>query len=101
MQLAHPHKGWENEHLATFLLSRLSFVASPITIADDIGTDLFCTLFDIAEHKGQPVLLPRRSIAVQIKSSREPIDIVPRLDYIARLEIPYYIGVCRSKSVDT
>lgn len=93
MQLAYPRKGWENEHLATFLLSRVAFVASPLTVGDDIGTDLFCTLFETAAHNGQPVLLPRSSIAVQIKSSRKPIDIVPQLEYIARLEMPYYLGV--------
>jgi hypothetical protein len=93
MQLAHPHKGWENEHLATFLLSRVAFVASPVTVSDDIGTDLFCTLFDRVEHDGQPELHPRRSIAVQVKSSKKPVDIVKNLGYIARLEVPYYLGV--------
>jgi hypothetical protein len=93
MQLAYPRKGWQNEHLATFLLSRVAFVASPLTVGDDIGTDLFCTLFETATHNGHPVLLPRSSIAVQIKSSRKPIDIVPQLEYIARLEIPYYLGI--------
>lgn len=93
MQLADPHKGWENEHLATFLLSRIAFVAAPITVGDDVGTDIFCTLFEPASHKGKPVLLPRRSIAVQIKSQKQPTDIAPRLDYLARLEVPYYLGI--------
>ncbi len=93
MQLAHPRKGWENEHLATFLLSRVAFVASPVTVADDIGTDIFCTLFEPGNHKGHPVLLPRSSIAVQIKSNKEPIDVASKLDYLARLEVPYYLGV--------
>ena len=92
MQLARPHKGWENEHLATFLLSRIAFVASPITVGDDIGADIFCTLFEVGEHKGKPVLLPRRSIAVQVKSKRETIEIASHLEYIARLEVPYYLG---------
>jgi hypothetical protein len=65
MQLASPHKGWENEHLATFLLSRIAFVAGPVTVADDIGTDIFCTLFEVGKHKGQDVLLPRSSIESQ------------------------------------
>jgi len=99
MQLAHPHRGWENEHLATFLLSRLAFISSPITVGDDIGTDIFCTLFEIGTHKGQPVLLPRSSIAVQVKSSRDPVDIAPHLDYIARVEVPYYLGVVHQKAL--
>jgi len=93
MQLAFPHKGWENEHLATFLLSRIAFVASPLKVGDDIGTDVFCTLFEIAKHKGQDVLLPRSSIAVQIKSNKDPVDVVSKLDYLHRLEVPYYLGV--------
>jgi len=97
MQLAHPHRGWENEHLATLLLSRLAFISSPITVGDDIGTDIFCTLFETGTHKGQPVLLLRSSIAVQVKSSRDPVDIAPHLDYIARLEVPYYLGIVNQK----
>ncbi len=98
MSLANTHKGWENEHLATFLLSRIAFVASPIKVADDVGTDLFCTLYDRSlrpsKRKGTrqvPVLVPRSSIAVQVKSTSKPFDVAPRLEYIARLEMPYYI----------
>src|SRR5262249_54759305 len=98
MQLAHPHKGWEKEHLATFLLSRLAFVSSPIKVGDDVGTDIFCTLFERRMHKTEegkeyPVLLPRNSIAVQVKPNREPVDIAPHLDYLERLEVPYYLGI--------
>lgn len=93
MQLATFHRGWENEHLATFLLSRIAFVASPIKIGDDIGTDLFCTLFATGKHNGKTVLLPQRSVAVQVKSDRSPVDIVPHLSYLAGLEVPYYLGV--------
>ncbi len=93
MHLAHPHKGWENEHLATFLLSRVAFVSSPITVGDDIGTDLLCTLFEAATHNQKPVLLPRSSFAVQVKSNRNPVSISPQLDYLDRLEVPYYLGV--------
>jgi hypothetical protein len=63
-------KGWENEHLATFLLSRIAFVANPVKVADDVGTDLFCTLFEITEGK----LFPRNSFALQAKSSAGEID---------------------------
>ena len=58
-QSAVPHKGWENEHLATFLLSRIAFVASPVKVGDDVGTDVFCTLFEVTKHKERDVLLPR------------------------------------------
>jgi len=97
MQLAPTHKGWENEHLATFLLSRIAFVASPVTVADDIGTDIFGTLFEVRKHKGQDVLLPRSSIAVQVKSNRNPVDVASKLDYLHRLEVPYYLGVVDQK----
>jgi len=93
MPLAVTHRGWENEHLATFLLSRVAFVASPVTVADDVGTDLFCTLYEHRLRNDVKVLVPRSSIAVQVKSSPEPVDIAERLDYPGRLEIPYYLGV--------
>ena len=93
MQLAVPHKGWENEHLATFLLSRIAFVASPVKVGDDVGTDVFCTLFEVTKHKERDVLLPRSSIAVQIKSNKDPVDVASKLDYLHRLEVPYYLGV--------
>src|SRR5438067_11849084 len=99
MQLAPTHKGWENEHLATFLLSRIAFVASPVTVADDIGTDIFCTLFEVAKHKRQDVLLPRSSIAVQIKSNSGPVDVASKLDYLHRLEVPYYLGVVNQEQL--
>jgi hypothetical protein len=93
MQLAVPHKGWENEHLATFLLSRIAFVAAPVKVGDDLGTDVFCTLFEVTKHKERDVLLPRSSIAVQIKSNRDAVDVASKLDYLHRLEVPYYLGV--------
>jgi hypothetical protein len=88
-------KGWENEHLATFLLSRISFVANPIKVADDIGTDLFCTLFEIAT--GQ--LFPRSSFAIQLKSSTGGFDVTGQLDYFERLELPFLVGVVDQKNL--
>jgi hypothetical protein len=82
-------KGWENEHLATFLLSRISFVANPIKVADDVGTDLFCCLFEIT--KGQ--LFPRSSFAIQLKSSKERIDASSKIEYFDKLELPFFVGV--------
>jgi hypothetical protein len=99
MQLARPHKGWENEHLATFLLSRIAFVSSPIKVGDDVGTDVLCTLFESAVHKGKPVILPRSSLAVQVKSNRQPISLSGKLDYLARLEVPFYLGVVDQKAL--
>lgn len=93
MALAKTHIGWENEHLATYLLSRIAFVARPVTVADDVGTDLFCTLFEDMEVSRQRTLVPTNSIAVQLKSSRRPIGASKKLAYLARLEMPYYVGV--------
>jgi hypothetical protein len=81
--------GWENEHLATFLLSRISFVASPVKIGDDVGTDLFCTLFEIAE--GQ--LFPRNSFAIQVKSSKDLIEATGKIEHLRKLELPFFVGV--------
>lgn len=94
MPLAPTHIGWENEHLATYLLSRMAFVASPIKIGDDVGTDLFCTMFERIETEKAKLLVPRNSIAVQIKSSGGSVSLSPsQLEYLARLESPYYIGI--------
>lgn len=87
--------GWENEHLATYLLSRIAFVARPMTVSDDFGADLFCTLFDVTGE----ALAPRGSIAVQVKSSREPVDMTPKIDFLQNLELPYYIGVVDRKEM--
>jgi len=80
-------KGWENEHLATFLLSRLSFVANPVRVGDDLGTDLFCTLFEVAEGE----LFPRNSFAVQAKALRTRSTRQARLNILRGLN-------CRSLS---
>jgi len=45
-------KGWENENLARFILSKFSFISQPATIADDLGADFFCTFF-IKVSKGR------------------------------------------------
>ena len=81
--------GWENEHLATFLLSRISLVANPVTVGDDVGTDLFCTLFEIIA--GQ--LFPRNSFAIQVKSSKRRINVTGKIEYLRKLELPFFVGV--------
>jgi hypothetical protein len=89
-------KGWENERLASFLLSRISFVANPMTVADDIGSDFFCTLFEVAEGDK---LFPRSSFAIQIKSSKDEIDATEKIEYLAKLELPFFVGVVDQSSL--
>jgi hypothetical protein len=91
-QLAVPRKGWENEHLAAFLLSRISFVAHPATVADDIGSDFLCTLFEITSGQRE-MLLPRNSFAIQVKSSKENVHAANKVDYLNSLELPFFLGV--------
>lgn len=84
--------GWENEHLAKFLLSRISFLAHPLTVADDLGVDLLCTLFEpkVVDQKIQ--LFPRQAFAIQIKTTFEPIDVSKKIEYLRGLELPYFVG---------
>lgn len=82
--------GWEKEHLAKFILSKFSFLAEPSTIADDIGSDIFCTLFKIKDKK---YLIPQNSFAIQIKSNENEIKITNKKDYLDGLEIPFFVGV--------
>ena len=94
MRLANTHVGWQNEHLARFLLSNLAFVASPTMPGDDVGVDLFCTLYEVTESKkGATVLAPRNAIAVQIKSSVDTWDVTKQVSYLQELETPYFIAV--------
>lgn len=88
-------KGWESEHLATFLLSRLAFVAQPATVSDDVGSDLFCTLFEVM----QGILLPLNSFAIQIKSNFGDIEATNKLNYLERLELPFLLGVVDQKNL--
>src|SRR5262245_23710047 len=95
-QLARTRVGWENEHLATFLLSQIAFVAQPVTISDDIGSDLICTVFESrssGSNRGGDLLFPRNSFAIQIKTSGGPIDATNKIDYLFHLEIPFLVGI--------
>jgi hypothetical protein len=83
-------KGWQSEHLAKFIISKFAFIAEPINISDDLGSDFFCTIFDIQE-KG--FLLPQSSFAIQIKSNCDPIEVTNKLSYLQNLEIPFFVGV--------
>jgi hypothetical protein len=91
--LAQVRPGWENEHLASYILSRIAFIARPATVADDLGSDLFCTLFDVTEKDGREYLVPHNTIAVQVKSSAGIIDVTRNIEYLGSLEVPYYVGV--------
>jgi hypothetical protein len=90
--LASFRKGWENENLARFILSRFAFVAHPSTVSDDIGSDFFCTLFEVRRKRKRNYLSPRNSFAIQIRSSDEPFDVSNKLEYLWDLEIPFLFG---------
>jgi hypothetical protein len=85
-------KGWEAERLAHYLLSRFSFVAQPTTIADDVGSDFFCTIFEVLDTTPSTVE-PRTSFAIQIKSNHNKIDATRKVHYLFNLEIPFFLGV--------
>lgn len=89
-------KGWQSEHIAKFILSKFSFIAEPSTVADDLGTDFFCTLFNI---QGGEYLVPQNSFAIQIKSDNKNIDITKKVPYIQGLEIPFFVGVVSKKDL--
>lgn len=91
-QLYTVRTGWEGENLAHYLLSRFSFVAQPTSVADDVRSDFFCTIFDILESK-PPMVEPRISFAIQIKSNGNKIEAHNKVQYLFRLEIPFFIGV--------
>lgn len=92
-QLAGTRIGWENEHLATFLLSKIAFVANPITVADDIGSDFFCTLFESRTKNNAEQLFPRNSFAIQIKSKEGTIHATNKIQYLDKLELPFFVGI--------
>jgi hypothetical protein len=84
--------GWEAERLAHYLLSRFSFVAQPTTIADDVGSDFYCTIFDILDSK-PPTVEPRTSFAIQVKSNADKIEVHNKVQYLFHLEIPFFLGI--------
>jgi hypothetical protein len=92
-QLFSFRKGWESENLARYLLHKFSFIANPSTISDDIGCDYYCTTFDIEKSNGHDFLIPINSFTIQIKSSPEIIDITDKIQYLHKLELPYFVGV--------
>lgn len=97
--LAVLRRGWENEHLAAFLLSRCAFVAHPAKIGDDVGTDFFCTFFEATQTDGRTYLVPRNSFAIQVKSGGISIDASKQVGYLARLELPFFVGIVNQKKL--
>jgi hypothetical protein len=84
--------GWEGEHLAHYLLSRFSFVAQPTTVADDVGSDFYCTIFEILESN-PPTVEARTSFAIQVKTNANKIEAHNKITYLHHLEIPFFLGV--------
>jgi hypothetical protein len=91
-QLQQTREGWENEHLAKFLLSQICFLAHPITIADDIGMDLVCTLFEPRPIKKRVQLFPKQAFAIQLKSKRATVEADCKNGYLPGLELPFFLG---------
>ena len=97
-QLLSFRKWWENEHLAKYILSRFCFIAEPSTIWDDIGADLFCTIFSVIKKDDKEYGFPQKSFVIQIKSNLEDIDIKDN-QYFVKLELPYFVGVVKDNSL--
>jgi len=91
--LAVPRTGWENEHLATYLLSQIAFVANLITVADDIGSDFLCTLFEPRDRDGTKLLFPLKAFAIQVKSNSANVPATNKIEYLQTLELPFFLGV--------
>ena len=99
-------KGWENENLARFILSKFSFISQPSTVADDLGADFFCTFFikipkdrKTKNHKiiTDVFIYPKHSFAIQIKSNRRQFILTNKLEFFDNLEVPFFIGVVNQK----
>jgi hypothetical protein len=91
--LATFRKGWESENLARFILHKFSFLSQPTNVADDMGSDFFCTLFQIQKEGRQEYLMPKNSFVIQIKSNIKSIDVSDKVQYLNNLEIPFFVGV--------
>lgn len=91
--LATFRSGWQSENLARYILSNFAFIAQPTTIADDIGSDFFCTIFEILSSGNKNYLSPKESFAIQIKSNTRKFSISNKKDYLRGIGIPFFIGV--------
>jgi hypothetical protein len=97
--LAVPRRGWECENLAEFILRKFSFIARPATVADDVGSDFFCVLFETHPAGSSEQLVARNSFAIQVKSNLEPLNVSNKLIYLENLEIPFFLGVVDRKAL--
>jgi hypothetical protein len=86
------HIGWENEQLAHYLLSRFSFVAHPSTVGDDVGSDFYCTIYEVSQAAPDRIE-PSISFAIQVKSNARKIAASNKIAYLEQLEIPFFISV--------
>ena len=96
--LAVIRRGWQNEHLSAFMLSRFAFIAHPAKIGDDIGTDFFCTFFETIRQSNKDYLIPKGSFAIQVKSCGGSINVTKQIDFLHRLELPFFVGVVNQKN---
>lgn len=96
--LRQTRRGWENERLASFLLSKIAFVAQPLSIADDAGSDFFCTMFKVRQKGKHEELSPIQSFAIQIKSSKRAV-FAKDIDYYLTLDLPYFIGIVQDNEL--
>lgn len=98
VRLATFRKGWENENLARYLLSRFCFVAHSSSVSDDVGSDFFCTTYERRESGKKKNLVPGSSFAIQIKSTEERFNVSKIVPYLRDLETPFFVGVCNSEN---
>lgn len=94
--MAHLYKfrqGWQSENLARFLLSEFAFISQPSTVADDVGSDFYCTLFKKEKTGSDHHLIPKNSFVIQIKSSDDEIDLSSKAGFLEQLELPFFVGV--------
>jgi hypothetical protein len=69
--LARPSKRMGERETCVVQLSRFSFVAQPSSVADDLGSDFFCTIFEIVKAaSGHDHLRPLSSFAIQSEEFR-------------------------------
>lgn len=97
MALKNTHLGWIGEHFAKYIISKFAFIAQPATIGDDIGADIFCTVFKQVNDDKE--LQPQSSFAIQIKTINEQLKpnkkeilINNKLCFLEKLELPYFVG---------
>ena len=106
LSIARMRKGWEDEHLAKYILSKFCFVSEPSTPGDDVGSDIICTFFKREKQiksntKGEEevYLYPEISFAIQIKNKNDYIynkGITIKKNnssYLNHIEIPYLVGL--------